>query len=410
MSIEDIIHHTNLHKPTEPPPLDSPIIQDINPQELILEVPKSKKLFINKHKKAIIAVSAMVLAAAVLGVVAFFAWPAVASAILGFGAYGLTLGAIAGANLIAQVGLVAAVFAVGGFIASGGLLTAGSKVINRISKAWDALYESPVKAHANFEPQPDPIANKVKKSYDNAGRIEKPSPLILPPYPPTPVAPSAGSVAFLTQMQQKKENFKRLVEINNQFINDDSLSDDEYTGLENESDNLGTDIQLGLSNQQNEEQHSPGLSIEIQATSLPQQESIMNIAEPLPQNTGSIKTPSPLSLFVPPTASVAPSTGSVTFFTQMQEKKDKCMRLVEINNQLLNGTLSKIEKRQLKTEIANLEEDILSNRQNKLGQNKQKEERIPSDLSNQFKDEYLRMRSCNESPIQTQTESSNIVK
>lgn len=206
-------------------------------------------------------------------------------------------------------------------------------------------------------------------------------------------------------MQQKKEKFKRLVEINNQLLNGEL----EDTRLTAEIENLEKDIQLGLSNQQNEEQHSPGLSIEIQATSLPQQESIMNITEPLPQNAGSIKTPSPLSLVVPQRLQL-PLQLVQLLFTQMQEKKDKCMRLVEIHNQLLNGTLSKIEKRQLKTEIANLEEDILSNRHNKLGQNKQKEERIPSDLSNQFKDEYRRVRSCNESPIQTPTESSNIIK
>ncbi|VEB39609.1 transmembrane protein [Legionella sainthelensi] len=406
MSIEGIIHHTNLHKPTEPLSLDSPIIQDINPQELILEVPKSKEPFINKHKKAIIAVSTMVLAAAVLGVVAFFAWPAVASAILGFGAYGLTLGAIAGANLIAQVGLVAAVFAVSGFIASGGLLTVGSKAINSIRKAWNSLYESPVQTQATFIPQPDPIMSIAKPWPLNGGISKNNAPLSSVTPAIAPVATKTSSVTFLSQMQQKKEKFKRLVEINNQLLNGEL----EDTRLTAEIENLEKDIQLGLSNQQNEEQHSPGLSIEIQATSLPQQESIMNIAEPLPQNAGIIKTPSPLSLVVPPTASVAPSTGSITFFTQMQEKKDKCMRLVEIHNQLLNGTLSKIEKRQLKTEIANLEEDILSNRRNKLGQNKQKEERIPSDLSNQFKDEYRKVRSGNESPIQTPTESSNIIK
>ncbi|QEY53135.1 hypothetical protein [Legionella longbeachae] len=288
MPIEDIIHHKNLHKPTEPPPLGSPIIQDINPQELILEA-KSKESFLRKHKKAIIAVSASVLAAAVLGVAAFFAWPAVASAILGFGVFGLTLGALAGANLVAQVGLVAAVFAVGGFIASGGLFTAGSKAINSIRKAWNSLYASPVGTQAIFITQPDPI---------------------------------------------------------------------------------------------------------------------MSIAKPLPLNGGISKNNAPLSSVTPAIAPVATQTSSVTFFTQMQQKKDKCMRLVEINNQLLNGALSKIEKRQLKTEIAILEKDILPNRQNKLDQNKQKEEQS---ISN-FKDEYRSIRSCDDTSIQTPTAFSNITK
>lgn len=263
MPIQDIIQNKNLHKTIVPPPPGSLIIQELSPQELLLEVPKSKEFFIKKHKKAIIAVSATVLAAAVLGVVAFFAWPAVASAILGVGIYGLTLGALAGANLIAQVGLVAAVFAVGGFIASGGLLTTGSMVINGIRKAWNTFYESPVETQANFIPQSDPTMNIAKELSQNGGGIKKPSPLSLVVPPTAPVVPSTDSGIFLTQMQQKKEKLKRLVEINNQLINDDTLSDNEYAQLNDEFKNLEKDIQAGQSNLQKEERPSSDFSNEF---------------------------------------------------------------------------------------------------------------------------------------------------
>lgn len=148
----------------------------------------------------------MVLAAAVLGVVAFFAWPAVASAILGFGAYGLTLGAIAGANLIAQVGLVAAVFAVSGFIASGGLLTVGSKAINSIRKAWNSLYELPVQTQATFIPQPDPIMSIAKPWPLNGGISKNNAPLSSVTPVIAPVATKTSSVTFYPKCNKRKKN------------------------------------------------------------------------------------------------------------------------------------------------------------------------------------------------------------
>lgn len=267
MPIHDSKQNKNINKVTSPPALGSPVIQEIYPQELILEIPKPKESFIKKHKRAIMAISAAVLATAVLGVVAFFAWPAVASAVLGFGVYGLTLGALAGANLIAQVGLVAAVFAVGGFIAGGGLFTAGSNIINSIIKAWEPIYKSPGNPQANPIPQPDLSSQSLKSIAEtlsqHKGDIKNPSPL-------SSVAPATDSGDFLAQVQQKKEKIKRWSEMNKQLINDHSLSDNEYKELEVQANKLGEDILSNRlnqvsqnnqeSNQQTEEQHSSGLS------------------------------------------------------------------------------------------------------------------------------------------------------
>ncbi|KTD11069.1 transmembrane protein [Legionella gratiana] len=189
-----------------PPPLDSRISQEIEPQVLTFVIKKSKESFIKKHKTAIIALGATVLAAGMLGAVAFFAWPAVAAAILSFGAYGLTLGALAGANLIAQVGVVAAVSAVGGFIASSSLAAVGPKLINGIKKAWNALYESPVEIQIKPTLQADPAPQSLKPLKTFAETVRMLNDIKAPA--PSLVAPPKGSCDFLRAMEEKKMDFR----------------------------------------------------------------------------------------------------------------------------------------------------------------------------------------------------------
>ncbi|KTD53579.1 transmembrane protein [Legionella santicrucis] len=371
------------NKIISPPPLGSPIIQKIYPQELVFEIPKAKESFFKKHKKAIIAVSATVLAAAIVGAVAFFAWPAVASVILGFGIYGLTLGALAGANLIAQVGLVAAVFAVGGFIAGGGLVTTGSKVINSISKAWNALYESPIDTQPNSISQLDPVPQSLKSIAETLsqikGNIKNPPSL-------NSVVPSTDSGAFLAQLQQKKEKLKKWIEINKQLINVNPLSN-EYKQLEAQANELEKDIlsdrraPLSQKNkQQVEEQPQRCFS---NKSPDPASQSLKSIAETLSQIKGNIKNPPSLN-------SVAPSTASGAFLAQVQQKKEKLKKWTEINKQLINVNSLSNEYKQLEAQANELEKDILSDRRDPLGQkNKQQTEEQPQRcFSNKFKEAY----------------------
>jgi hypothetical protein len=205
------------------------------PQVLTFELEQPKSNFIKRHKKAIIAVSATVLAAAILGAVAFVAWPAVAAAVLGVGAYGLTLGALAGANLIAQVGLVAAVFAVGGFIAGGGLVAAGSKVINWIENAWNALYKSSVDINAKPTVEQPQSYMTIQESLEKIANTPNKNAPLLPLSLSTPSTIDSG--------QQKEEKNLR-VELHNinQTLAHDNPSEQQCKILENKAEVLEKEI------------------------------------------------------------------------------------------------------------------------------------------------------------------------
>lgn len=307
------------------------LIQEVPFQKLILEVPE--KSFIKRHKKEIIVVGAIVLAAAVLGAVAFFAWPAVAATLLGFGAYGLTLGALAGANLIAQVGLVSAVFAVGGFIAGGGLVASGSKLINGITKAWHGLYESLFDKKTSPNPEsvsalePAPAPKPLMSIAETLEMLSKNNAL----QPLSPVAPAPVSNAFLVQ-QERAKNIQELSKITQKLTNNKYLSDEESTKLEHRAQELEKTLLSGRA----------------------QPKPLMSIAETLDMlNKNGTK---------PQFSPVTPVPVSAYFLAQ-QERAKNIQELSEITQKLINDKYLSDEKRtELETRAGQLESIILSGR------------------------------------------------